>query len=303
MTKEERVMSASFTLSCESTVDLPYSYIQERGIPVLFYTYLVDGKEYIDDMGRDPEALPTFYRLLQEGHLPTTSQLNLQTYLDYFETLLPKGDVLHIAFGSGMTNSVANALQAVDLLKDKYPDRKLVVLDSLCSSSGYGLLVDTAADLRDEGQSLEQIAKWVRDNCNTVHHQFYSVDLQYFKRSGRVSGATATVAAILNICPIMRLNSEGRIIAYDKVRGRKNAIRRTVDTMEAHAIGGRDYSGKCFICHSNSLEDAVQTKIAVQERFPKISGDIRICDIGTIIASHCGPGTVAVFFFGDERTE
>ena len=141
------------------------------------------------------------------------------------------------------------------------------------------------------------------DNRNTVHHQFYSVDLKYFKRSGRVSGAAATVAAILNICPIMRLNSAGRIIAYDKVRGRKNAIRRTVDTMEAHAQRGRDYSGKCFICHSNSPEDAEQTKLAVKERFPKIRGDIRICDIGTIIASHCGPGTVAVFFFGDERTE
>ncbi len=296
-------MAESFILSCESTVDLPYSYVQQRNIPVLFYSYLVDGQEYIDDMGRDPEALTRFYRLLQEGHLPTTSQLNLQTYLDYFETLLSRGNVLHIAFGSGMTNSVANALQAAELLRDKHPERKLVVLDSLCSSSGYGLLVDTAADLRDEGKSLDEIAEWVLDNRNTVHHQFYSVDLKYFKRSGRVSGAAATVAAILNICPIMRLNSAGRIIAYDKVRGRKNAIRRTVDTMETHAQRGRDYSGKCFICHSNSPEDAEQTKLAVKERFPKIRGDIRICDIGTIIASHCGPGTVAVFFFGDERTE
>lgn len=296
-------MAESFILSCESTVDLPYSYVQQRNIPVLFYSYLVEGQEYIDDMGRDPEALTRFYRLLQEGHLPTTSQLNLQTYLDYFETLLSRGDVLHIAFGSGMTNSVANALQAAELLRDKHPEQKLVVLDSLCSSSGYGLLVDTAADLRDEGKSLDEIAEWVLDNRNTVHHQFYSVDLKYFKRSGRVSGAAATVAAILNICPIMRLNSAGRIIAYDKVRGRKNAIRRTVDTMEAHAQRGRDYSGKCFICHSNSPEDAEQTKLAVKERFPKIRGDIRICDIGTIIASHCGPGTVAVFFFGDERTE
>ena len=296
-------MAEPFILSCESTVDLPYSYIREREMPVLFYTYLVNGQEYVDDMGRDPEALPRFYQFLREGHLPTTSQLNLQTYLDYFETLLPRGDVLHIAFGSGMTNSVANAMQAAELLRNKYPDRKLIVLDSLCSSSGYGLLVDVAADLRDEGKSLEEVAQWALDNRNTVHHQFYSVDLQYFKRSGRVSGATATVAAILNICPIMRLNSAGRIIAYDKVRGRKNAIRRTVDTMEEHAQGGRDYSGKCFICHSDSLEDAEQTKLAVKERFPKIKGDIRICDIGTIIASHCGPGTVAVFFFGDERTE
>ena len=296
-------MAESFVLSCESTVDLPYSYVHERGIPVLFYTYLVDGQEFVDDMGRDPEALSRFYRFLEEGHLPTTSQLNLQTYLDYFAGLLPQGDVLHIAFGSGMTNSVANALQAAEILQEKYPDRKLTVIDSLCSSSGYGLLVDTAADMRDEGKSLEEIAQWVLDNRNTVHHQFYSVDLKYFKRSGRVSGAAATVAAILNICPIMRLNNAGRIIAYDKVRGRKNAIRRTVDTMEAHAQGGRNYSGKCFICHSNSLEDAEQTRLAVQDRFPNIRGDIRICDIGTIIASHCGPGTVAVFFYGDERTE
>ena len=294
-------MGESFILSCESTVDLPFSYIDSRNIPVLFYMYLVDGQEYVDDMGRDPDALSRFYRFLSEGKLPTTSQINVQTYVDFFESLLPKGDVLHIAFGSGMTNSVTNAIQAAELLRERYPERRLLVLDSLCSSSGYGLLVDVAADMRDSGKSMDDVSQWVRENCNTVHHQFYSVDLQYFRRSGRVSGAAATVAAILNICPIMRLNNEGRIIAYDKVRGRKNATKRTVDTMEAHAQGGRDYSGKCFICHSNSLADAQQTKLAVQERFPKISGDIRICDIGTIIASHCGPGTVAVFFFGDER--
>ncbi len=296
-------MAESFILSCESTVDLPYAYVSGRDMPVLFYSYTVDGQEYTDDMGRDPEALPKFYSFLEEGKLPTTSQLNLQAYLDFFETLLPRGDVLHIAFGSGMTNSVSNAIQAAELLREKYPDRKLVVIDSLCSSSGYGLLVDTAADMRDAGKSLEEIADWVTKNRNTVHHQFYSVDLKYFRRSGRMSGAAATVAAILNICPIMRLNSAGKIIAYDKVRGRKNAIRRTVDTMEEHAQGGRDYSGKCFICHSNSPEDAEQTKIAVRERFPKISGETRICDIGTIIASHCGPGTVAVFFYGDERAD
>lgn len=296
-------MSEPYILSCESTVDLPYSYVAGRKITVLFYTYLIDGQEYVDDMGRDPEALPAFYRLLEDGKLPSTSQLNLQTYLDYFEPLLQNGDVLHIAFGSGMTNSVSNAILAAENLREKYPDRKLIVLDSLCSSSGYGLLVDSAADLRDEGKGMEEVAQWVLANRNRVHHQFYSVDLKFFRRSGRVSGAAATVASILNICPIMRLNSAGRIIAYDKIRGRKNAIRKTVETMEAHALGGRAYSGKCFICHSNSPEDAEETKAAVRERFPGISGDIRICDIGTIIASHCGPGTVAVFFYGDERAD
>jgi DegV family protein with EDD domain len=294
-------MDASFILSCESTVDLPYSYVSGRGMPVLFYSYTVDGQEYPDDMGRDPQALPRFYARLAEGKLPTTSQINMQEYVDFLEPLLAEGDVLHIAFGSGMTNSVANAQLAAEQLREKYPGRKLIVLDSLCSSSGYGLLTDAAADMRDRGCSIEETADWVQANRNKVHHQFFSVDLRYFRRSGRMSGTAATVAAILNICPIMRLNSAGRIIAYDKVRGKKAAIRRTVDTMEAHAQGGREYSGKCFVCHSNALADAELTRQAVQERFPKIEGDVRICDIGTIIASHCGPGTVAVFFFGDER--
>ena len=294
-------MQNNFTLSCESTVDLPYRYVSGRNIPVLFYSYCVDGQSYTDDMGRDPEALPRFYQFLEAGKLPTTSQLNEFQYLEFFENLLQRGDVLHIAFGSGMTGSVGNAKLAAESLQEKYPDRKIVVLDSLCSSSGYGLLVDEAADMRDRGCSMEEIAQWVLENRKKVHHQFNSTDLKFYRRSGRMSGPTAMLGAVLNICPIMRLDDGGHIIAYDKVRGRKNAIARTIATMEAHAVGGRDYAGKCWICHSNCLADALQTKQELQAHFPNIYGDIRICDIGTIIASHCGPGTVAVFFFGDDR--
>ena len=211
---------APYILSCESTVDLPYSYVTQRGLPVLFYSYLVDGKEYPDDMGRDPAALPRFYGFLREGKLPSTSQINVFRYVDFFEPLLQKGDVLHIAFGSGMTPSVQNALEAADLLRPKYPGRKLCIVDSLCSSSGYGLLVDGAADLRDQGASLEAVEQWALANRDQVHHQFFSTDLKYFKRSGRVSGAAATIGSILSICPIMRLDDAGRIIAYDKVRGK-----------------------------------------------------------------------------------
>lgn len=294
-------MERQFTLSCCSTVDLPYSYMESRDIPVLFYTYVVDGVEYDDDMGRDPEALPRFYRFIREGKLPQTSQINVAAYMEFFERLLQKGDLLHIAFTSGQSGSVHNAFLAAEELRAKYPERKLVVIDSLCSSSGYGLLVDSAADLRDQGKSLEEVEQWVLAHRNRVHHQFFSSDMTQFRRTGRVSGAAATVATVLNICPIMRLDDGGRIIAYGKVRGKANAVRTTVDTMEAHAQDGKAYSGKCFICHSNCLDDALRTRDAVKERFPNISGEIRICDIGTIIASHCGPGTVAVFFLGDDR--
>ena len=294
-------MSENFILSCESTVDLPYSYVSGRNMPVLFYSYLIDGQEYPDDMGRDPEVLPRFYRFLEEGKMPSTSQTNVFKYREFFTELLKQGNVLHIAFGSGMTPSVKNAMAAADELRKDFPNRKIIVVDSLCSSSGYGLLVDEAADMRDRGCTMEEIEQWLLDNRQKVHHQFFSTDLKYFRRSGRVSGATATIGSILNICPIMRLDDTGHIIAYDKVRGKKRAIQRTIQEMEKHAENGLQYSGKCWICHSNCLADAQETKEVIRQKFPNISEDIRICDIGTIIASHCGPGTVAVFFFGDER--
>ena len=294
-------MQAKFVLSCESTVDLPFSYVSERNIPVIFYSYTIDGKEYVDDMLRNPEALPQFYQFLEEDKLPSTSQINEFNYLNFFEQQLQHGDLLHIAFGSGMTQSVRNAELAADELREKYPERKIIVIDSLCSSSGYGMLVDYAADMRDKGCTMEEIERWVIDNRQNIHHQFFSTELKHYRRSGRMSGATAMVATVLGICPIMRLDDKGRITAYGKVRGKNNAIKATVDAMEAHAQGGRNYTGKCFICHSQCIQDAEKTKAAILERFPHIQGDVRIVDIGTIIASHCGPGTVAIFFLGDER--
>lgn len=294
-------MNTKFILSCESTVDLPFSYVSGRNIPVIFYTYTVDGKEYIDDMLRDPEALSNFYQLLDDGKLPSTSQLNKFAYEEFFEEQLKQGDLLHIAFGSGMTKSVTNAESAASKMREKYPNRKLIVVDSLCSSSGYGMLVDYAADMRDRGCSIEETEKWLIDNRNKIHHQFFSTELKHYRRSGRMSGATAMIATILGICPIMRLDDKGRIIAYGKVRGKTNAIKTTLDAMESHAQGGKNYSEKCWICHSRCLEDAENLKKELKQRFPNIKGDIRICDVGTIIASHCGPGTVAVFFLGDER--
>lgn len=294
-------MERQFTLSCCSTVDLPYSYMAGRDIPVLFYTYVVDGQEYVDDMGRDAEALPRFYHFLEEGKLPQTSQINVGTYLEFFENLLQEGDLLHIAFTSGQSGSVHNAILAADELREKYPDRKIIVIDSLCSSSGYGMLIDTVADMRDAGKSIDEAAKWVMENRNTLHHQFFSSNMTQFRRTGRVSGAAAMVATIMNICPIMRLDAAGAIKAYGKVRGKKKAVEATVEAMAEHAQGGVNYDQRCYVCHSQCPEDAQMLIEALEERFPGVKGKIRLCDIGTIIGSHSGPGTVAVFFYGDER--
>ena len=297
-------MIGNFTLSCCSTVDLPYSRMKERGIPVLFYTYTVDETVYVDDMGRETEAQDHFYEMLAAGKLPKTSQLNIDNYLQFFESLLAEGkDVLHIALGSGMSNSVNNAFLAVEMLQEKYPDRRVLVVDSLCSSSGYGMFVESAADMRDHGADIDEVYNWLMANRNRVHHQFFSTNMTQFRRSGRVSGATAAIATVLNICPIMRLDAHGAIKAYDKVRGKNKAIETTVATMLTNAENGAAYDGPCYLCHSRCPELAQQMVEAVEAVFPALQGKIRICEIGTIIASHSGPGTVAVFFYGAERPE
>ena len=292
---------ADFILSCESTVDLPYSYVSGRNIPVIFYSYIVDGVSYVDDMERNSDALPRFYDFIEKGKLPTTSQLNEFLYYDFFKELLQKGDVLHVAFGSGLTPSIRNAVEAAEKLRAEFPDRKLVIIDSLCSCSGYGLLVDLAADLRDEGKSLDEIAQYLLEARSTVQHQFFSTDMTMFRRSGRVSGAAAMVSTLLGICPVMCLDDCGKIVAYDKVRGKKNAIKKLVSEAQKHIQNGADYDGKFFLSNSNCPELAEETKQALEEAFPKLKGKIKMFNIGTIIASHCGPGTIAAFFLGDGR--
>lgn len=295
-------MSNKYILSCESTVDLPYSYISSRNIPVLFYTYTVDGKEYYDDMERDPAAREEFFQQIKDGKLPATSQINEFRYIEFFDNLLQEGDVIHIALGTGMTPSVRNAWEAAKKLKEKYPDRKLIIIDSLCSCTGYGLLVDYAADLRDEGLGIEELAQWVEENKGKVHHQFFTTDLTQFKRSGRVSGPVALVGSVLGICPIMHLNSEGRIISYGKARGKKAAIRTTVDEIMSHIQNGADYTGKFFISNANCPETAQACRDELEAR-GLTKADIKMTHIGMVISAHCGPETVAIFFLGDERTK
>jgi len=290
-----------FILSCESTVDMPFEYISNRDVKVIFYTYEIDGNIFEDDMSRHEGATAEFYDKLKNGALPNTSQINRYTYEEFLAQQLEKGDLLHICFSSGMTKSYYNALAAADSLRHKFPERRIIVIDSLCGSSGYGMITEMAADLRDKGEAIEAVAKFIEGIKLKMHHQFFSTDLKYYRRGGRVSGVAATIGAVLNICPIMRLNEAGSIIAYTKVRGRKNAIKTTVEAMVANAENGSGYSGACYISHSNSIEDATATADAIRATFPYIK-EVKIFDIGTIIASHTGPGTVAVFFMGKERT-
>ncbi len=296
-------MNQTYQLSCESTVDLPYSYVSGRGMSVLFYTYSVDGVEYVDDMGRDPAAHETFYRQLAEGKMPSTSQINTYRYTEYFRDLLQEGDVLHIAFGSGMTPSVNNAREAAKVLESEFPHRRLLIVDSLCSSSGYGLLTDIAADLWEAGVSMDEVEAHLLSVCNKIHHNFFVPDLTMLRRGGRISGATSVVATVLGICPTLRLNAAGRIVSEGKARGKKRAAEAIVNSMVENVEGDLAYGGKCYISHANAPDSAQITCALIEERFPNLRGKIRILELGTTIVSHCGPGVVALFYMGKERAE
>jgi DegV family protein with EDD domain len=291
-----------YILTCCSTADLPREYFQKRNIPYVCFHFTMDGKEYPDDLG---QSMPfeEFYQRVSEGAMPTTSQVSVGQYIAFFEPFLNAGkDLLHIAVSSGLSGSYNSALLARDELLQRYPDRKLVIVDSLGASSGYGLLTDMAADMHDCGAMLEQVQSWVDENKLNVHHWFFSTDLAHYRRGGRLSATSATLGTVLHICPLMNINEQGKLIPRAKIRGKKHVITEIAHMMEEHARAGNDYDGKCFISHSACYEDARSVADLVEQKFPNLNGGVQIMSIGTVIGSHTGPGTVALFFMGDQRT-
>lgn len=290
-----------FILSCESTVDLEYSHLINNNVSIIFYSYLMNEEVFVDDMGRDSTHLLQFYKKIEEGASPTTTLINESLYEQYFEGLIEKGDILHISFSSGLTSSLKNAYAAADEVMSNHPGSRIVIVDSLCASSGYGMLVDYAIDLKNRGNSLDEIKDWLEENKLRIHHEFFATDLTHFKRGGRVKASSAFIAGILGICPLMTLNNEGKIILQGKSIGKKKAMQDTILKMKNMNSLGFDYSSKCYISHSNCLDVALSFKKKVEEAFPNLKDKIEVHDIGTIIGCHTGTGTVALYFLGDKR--
>lgn len=298
-------MKKNFVLSCESTLDLPESYTKKREMHIIFYSYVIDGVEYEDNMGRSKEALEHFYTSIYSGKLPTTSLIVEHRYEEYFERLINETDlpILHLAFSSGLTPSAHKAVAAADTIRQKYPNARLEVVDSLCGGTGLGLLAEYVADLRDEGKTIDEALSWLNENKLCIRHLFFSTDMKFFRRSGRVSGAGAMIASVLGICPTMRVDREGKIFVYDKVKGKRRVMRHLARDMEECCDKGIDYDETCYVSHSDCREDAELMKKTLLEHFPQLSDEnVPIVDIGTTMASHCGPGTVAIFFKGTPRT-
>ena len=292
---------SDYVLSCCSTADLTHEHFESRDIHYICFHYFLDDKEYPDDLGQSV-PFEQFYDAMSKGADTRTAQVSIGEYVDYFTPFLEQGkDIVHVSLSSGLSGTVNAARNAALIVKERFPERNVYVVDSLGASSGYGLLMDRAADMRDAGLSAEELAKWVEENRLKLHHWFFSTDLSFYVKGGRVSKTAAFFGGMLDICPLLNMDNLGRLIPRYKIRTKKKVIRAIVDKMEECARDGLDYDGKCYICNSACLADARQVADLVEARFPKLNGKVEIYNIGTTIGSHTGPGTVALFFWGSER--
>ena len=290
-----------FVLSCCSTIDLTNVKVKERDLSYACFHYFVDGEEYQDDLGKTISN-EEFYQKMIDGADTKTSQISVGEYQEYFEAFLKEGkDVLHVTLSSGISGSYHSALQAAEILKEEYPDRKLYVVDSRCASAGYGLFMDKLAELREEGMSVEELYRWAEEHRLDMQHWFFSSDLRWYVKGGRVSAPAGFIGGILGICPVLYVNSEGKLIPEAKVRTKKKAIAALKDRMLEFAENGSEYSGKVYISQSYCREDAEACAALIEKTFPQMEGKVEIYNIGTVIGSHTGPGTIALFFWGNKK--
>ncbi|MCH4170378.1 MAG: DegV family protein [Lactobacillus sp.] len=291
----------SFILSCESTADLSQAHFDARQIHYVPFHFSIDGKQYLDDLG---QSIPfdEFYTEMANGAQTETSQVNVAEFIQYFTHFLEAGqDILHVSLSSGLSGVMNAAMVAKEQLDAKYPQRKIEIIDSLAASSGYGLLMDKLADLRDAGESIDEVKSWAEANKLRAHHWFISTDLSYYVRLGRLSKVSGWFGTQFHIVPLLDMDATGHLTPRKKLRGKKLAEKALVDQMVAHAEQGTDYSGKCYISQSAFYDDAKNVADMIEDRFPKLNGPVEINHIGTTIGSHTGPGTIALFFWGDKR--
>lgn len=292
----------SYVLSCCSTADLTMEHFLSRDIRYICFHYELDGVQYPDDLGQTV-PFDKFYAAMAAGAETKTSQVNVDEFVAYFTPMLEAGqDILHVCLSSGISGVSNSAMAAKEELEARYPDRKILVVDSLGASSGYGLLMDKLADLRDGGVELEALYDWAMAHRLQLHHWFFSTDLTFYVKGGRISKASGWFGTMLKICPLLNMDDAGKLIPRYKIRTKPKVIEAIVDKMAEHAEGGFDYSGKCYISNSGCYEDARAVADLVEQRFPHLDGKVEIYSVGTTIGSHTGPGTVALFFWGDQRT-
>lgn len=286
-----------YIITTDNNSDLPEEFYKEHGVGCTYLSYTMDGINYTHD-----NFLPVheFYDRMRNGSLPTTAQVNPESARKLIEPYLQEGrDVLHIAFSSGLSGSYNSTRIAAEELKDEYPERKIIVIDSLAASLGQGMLVYLAQMKKEAGDDMETVAQWAEENKNHIVHLFTVDDLDHLYRGGRVSKTTAVLGGMLNIKPVMHVDNAGKLIPIGKVRGRKKALLELVRLMDEKIGSYKDSCDTIFISHGDCLEEAQFVADKVKEKY-KIK-TVVINHVCATIGAHSGPGTVALFFVGDQK--
>lgn len=292
-----------YIISTCSTADISREHLDSRDVKYIYFHFSIDGKDYYDDLGKSV-PFEVFYKAMANGAETKTSQVNVDEFTVYFEGFLKQGyDIIHISLSSGLSGSFNSATIAKNDLLEKYPERKIYIVDSLGASGGQGLLVDKLCDLRDAGLTIDELYEWTHKHKLELHHWFFSTDLTFYVKGGRITKASGWFGTILKICPLLNMDKAGKLVPREKIRTKPKVIKAIVEKMEIHAKDRLEYSDKCFMTHSLCYEDARAVADMIEERFKNLKGKVVINSIGTTIGSHTGPGTVALFFWGDKRED
>ncbi len=289
---------SNFVILTDSSCDLSHEMAEQLGLHVVPLTVSSpkgDFRNYLDHREVD---VATFYGYLRAGDMCKTSAINTEQWTEAMEEIIKEGkDVLCLAFSSGLSGTYSASAIAAQDLSEKYPERKVYSVDTLCASMGQGLLVYLAAKKQQEGASIEEVRDWAEANKLSVAHWFTVDDLMHLKRGGRVSAATAVVGTMLKIKPVLHVDDEGKLISMEKARGRKAALNMLVDKLGETAINPAEQ--EIFISHGDCLADAEYVASKIKERFGV--KNVVINFIGPVIGAHAGPGTVAVFWLANQR--
>ena len=284
----------NYIITTDNTTDFPKEYIEKHGLRVVDLTYSIDDVAY--GVPENPaHSSKEFYNLMRSGKIPKTTQVNPDGAKKFFEEILKEGyDILHIAFSSGLSGTCNSMNIAAEELNEEYPDAKIIVVDTLCASLGEGLIVDYALELKEAGKSMDEIAEILEAEKLSFSHLFTVEDLVYLYRGGRVTKTSMVFGTMLGIKPMLHVSDEGKLVPEAKVRGRKASIDSLVKTMAERV--DKEKTTKFFISHGDCIEDAEYLAAKIKEKIG--IQDCLIGNIGPVIGSHSGPGTLALFFRG-----
>lgn len=288
----------SFKIVTDSCANLTGELIEKYGVEIISLQYHMNDKSYDSYIKGQKPDFTDAYKFLREKGKITTSLVGRDECDRVIIPLLQQGeDVLILAFSSGLSGTYQNIVTAAEDYKEEFPDRKIIVVDTLAASMGQGLLVHYAVELKNQGKTMEEIAQWVENNKLNLVHIFTLDDLFFLKRGGRLSGTGAVVGTVLGIKPLMHVADDGKLYVTGKARGRKAAIEHLINSLEAQ---GENIKGQTvFITHGDCYEDAKFIAAAVKTKYGVKEVVINYLD--PVIASHSGPGTLAIFFMGKVR--